>query len=84
MPVKCAKPAAVVETKAWVPPARPARNSSVREHNARVVRFERAALKARVDQIGGSASCSGRLGSAAERVELLARRVRRRLNPDPG
>ena len=82
-PVKCAKPAPV-ETKAWAPPVRPARSSSVRDHNVRMSFNEDALLEARVNDIGASATCSGRLGSASDRIEQLTRRVRCRLNHDPG
>ena len=78
---KCTKPAKV-PTKAWSAPAQAHRDSSSRKHNSRVAIFERACTAARVNEIGASATCTGKLGSASARLELLTRRVRSRLNPD--
>jgi len=68
--------------KAWSEPSRqvlPTASNPNRLHNGRVRAHMEACTMRRVDEIGSSVACSGRLGVAGDRVEQVRRRVRERL-----
>ena len=73
-----ASKSAKTPTAAWSARCAPSTNP-IRLHNVRERAVQAACTMRRVDEIGSSAACSGRLGVAGDRVEQVRQRVRERL-----